>query len=30
VTSTRFLDEIARVLKLPVVIVNDADVLDED
>ena len=30
VTSTRFLDEIARVLKLPVVVVNDADVLDED
>jgi T5orf172 domain len=30
VTSTRFLDEIARVPKLPVVIVNDADVLDED
>jgi hypothetical protein len=30
VTSTRFLDEIARVLKLPVVLVNDANVLDED
>lgn len=30
VTSTRFLDEVARVLKLPVVVVNDAVDLDAD
>lgn len=30
VTSTRFLDEVARVHKLPVVIVNDADVTDSE
>jgi hypothetical protein len=30
VTSTRFLDEVARVLKLPVVVVNDAADVDDD
>jgi hypothetical protein len=29
-TTTRFLDEIAKVMSLPVVVVNDTDVLDED
>jgi hypothetical protein len=29
-TTTRFLDEIAKVMNLPAVVVNDADVLDED
>jgi hypothetical protein len=29
-TTTRFLDEIAKVMKLSVVVVNDADVFDED
>jgi T5orf172 domain len=29
-TTTRFLDEIAKVMKLSVVVVNDTDVLDED
>lgn len=30
VTSTRFLDEIARVMKLPVVVVNDAGDLGDE
>jgi len=30
VTSTRFLDEVARVLSLPIEVVNDADTAEED
>jgi T5orf172 domain len=29
-TTIRFLDEVAKVLKLPLVVVNDADVLEEE
>ena len=30
VTSTRFLDEVARVLHLPVIVVNEAEITDDD